>query len=186
MPDVATALSATPATVLYWMKKHGLSRRSISESAYAKQNPNGDPFKIKSKLTNKDKELLLCGLMLYWAEGSRRNKHTIQMANLDYKLILVFIKFLRRICGLKEEKICPNIQLYKQFNRAKTRNYWSKILEVPKKYISVNVHSDVRSKPNDQWSKYGIARIEIRNIKLKQWIDITLDNYLDKLSKYGS
>ena len=180
MRDIARSFSVTPATVIYWMKKYNLRRCSGSECAYVKHNPEGDPFKIKKRLTKNDKELLLCGLMLYWAEGSRRNKHTIQMANLDYRLILLFIKFLKIICCLKEEKICLNIQLYKEFNREKTRNYWSRILGVPKRFISVHIHTDVRIKPNRQWSKYGIARIEIRNIKLKQWIDETLDKYLLK------
>jgi hypothetical protein len=65
MWDVAKVISVTPATVAYWMKKYDFTRRSISESAYAKQNPNGHPFKIRDKLTNRDKELLLCGLMLF-------------------------------------------------------------------------------------------------------------------------
>ncbi len=180
MWDVAKTISVTPKTVEYWMDKHNLRRRSGSESAYVKQNPNGDPFKIKNKLTKKDRELLLAGLMLYWAEGSRKNKHVIQMANLDYRLILLFIKFLKRICGVKEEKTCLNIQLYRRFDKQNTKNYWSRILKVPKRFISVNIHSDTRSKPNSQWSKYGIARIEVRNVKLKRWIDAALENYLAK------
>jgi len=178
MWDIAKNISSTPATVVYWMKKYGLKRRSISECAYVKQNPNGNPFKIKSKLTKRDRELLLLGLMLYWAEGSRKNRHIIQMANLDYRLILLFIKFLRRICGVKDKKICLNIQLYRKFNKEETRNYWSKILGVQKRFIAVNIHSDTRSKPEKQWSKYGIARIEVRNVKLKQWIDGALERYL--------
>jgi hypothetical protein len=180
MWDIAKTLSVTPKTVEYWMDQHNLIRRSNSECAYVKQNPNGDPFKIKARLTRKDKDLLLAGLMLYWAEGSRKNKHTIQMANLDHRLILLFIKFLRRICGVKEEKICLNIQLYRKFNKEETKNYWSRILKVPKRFIAVNIHSDVRSKPTKQWSRYGIARIEVRNTKLKSWIDVALERYLDK------
>lgn len=180
MVDTAKILNVTPATVAYWMQRHEFRRRSISEGVYIKQNPNGDPFSIKLRLTDKDKELFLAGLMLYWAEGSRRNKHTIQMANLDYRLILLFIKFLKKICGVVEEKICLNIQLYREFDKEKTRNYWSKILGVPKRFIAVNIHSDTRSKPERQWSQYGIARIEIRNVKLKQWIDSALEKYLAK------
>lgn len=180
MWDIAKVLSVTPATVEYWMNKRNLRRRSGSECAYVKQNPNGDPFRIKNKLTARDKELLLSGLMLYWAEGSRRSKHVIQMANLDYRLLLVFIKFLRRICGVKQEKICLNIQLYKRFDKDKTKNFWSKTLGVPKRFIAVNIHYDKRSKPDRQWSKYGIGRIEVRNMKLKQWIDKALETYLSK------
>lgn len=180
MWDIARGLSVTPATVIYWMKKHNLKRRSNSECAYVKQNPNGDPFSVKNKLTAKEKELFLSGLMLYWAEGSRKNRHVIQMANLDYRLLLLFTKFLKRICGVREDKLCLNIQLFRRFDKDKTRNYWSRTLGISKWLIAVNIHSDKRSKPNSQWSKYGIARIEVRNVKLKCWIDYTLENYITK------
>lgn len=178
--QIAESLGTTHATIYYWFKKYGIGRRSWSESAYVKQNPNGDPFKIKDNLTKKNRELLLSGLMLYWAEGSRRNNHAIQMANLDFRLISLFIKFLKRVCGVKEEKICLNIQLYRNFNKEKTRNYWSRALGVPKQYIAVNIHSDIRSKPEQQWSRFGIARIEVRNVKLKRWIDAALEKYLKR------
>ncbi len=112
MWDIAQILSVTPATIIYWMKKHNLQRRSSSECAYVKQNPNGDPFRIKNKLTDKDKELLLLG--------------------------------------------------------------------IPKHFIAVNIHSDSRSKPDKQWSQYGIARIEVRNVKLKRWIDKELEQQIGK------
>jgi hypothetical protein len=180
MWDMARNLSVTPATVAYWMKKHDLRRRSSSECAYVKQNPNGDPFKIKNRLTKKNKELLLCGLMLYWAEGSRRNKHVIQIANLDPRLLFLFKKFLKTTCGVKENKICLTVQLYRSFDKEETKAYWAKTLGIPKQFISVNIHSDKRSAPTRQWSKYGIARIEVRNVKLKQWIDASLERYLGR------
>lgn len=102
------------------------------------------------------------------------------MANLDYRLILLFIKFLKRTCGVVEEKICLNIQLYRKFDKEETKNHWSTMLGVPKRFIAVNVHSDVRSKPNKQWSSHGIARIEVRNVKLKKWLDDTLEEYIAK------
>ncbi|MFA5095899.1 MAG: hypothetical protein WC478_01000 [Candidatus Omnitrophota bacterium] len=162
------------------MKRHQLERRSISESVYVKLNPSGDPFSIKTQLTDRDRELLISGLMLYWAEGSRRNKHVIQLANLDHRMLLLFIKFLRNICGVKEEKLTLNIQLYKKFNKEITKNHWSQLLSIPKNLVAVNIHSDLRSKFQQQWSKYGIARIEVRNVKLKHWLDSALEEYLIK------
>ena len=50
MVDVAAKLRTTPSKVGYWLEKYNMPRRSQSESAYAKQNPNGDPFKIKRNL----------------------------------------------------------------------------------------------------------------------------------------
>jgi hypothetical protein len=90
------------------------------------------------------------------------------------------VKFLRVICGVKEGKLTLNIQLFRRFNKDKTKKYWSELLDIPSRLILVNIHSDKRSRPGKQWSKYGIARIEVRNVKLKQWIDEQLLTYIKK------
>jgi len=155
--EIAKLLKVSHAKIYYWFKKYGIARRSRSESSYVKQNVNGNPFNIKSRLTLGERNLLLAGLMLYWAEGSRRNKHVIQIANLDYRMLTLFIKLLRNICGVSEHKVCLTVQLYKRFNETKTRSYWSRTLGIPPRFIAVNVHSDTRSKPNNQWSQYGLC-----------------------------
>jgi hypothetical protein len=86
-------------------------------------------------------------------------------------MLVLFVKFLRVICGVKEGKLTLNIQLFRSFNKDKTKKYWSELLDVPNRFISVNIHSDKRSKPDKQRPEYGITRIEARNVKRKQWID---------------
>ena len=51
MVEVAQYLGVPYKTVVYWMGKHDISRRSASEAAYVKNNPDGDPFKIKELKT---------------------------------------------------------------------------------------------------------------------------------------
>lgn len=51
MMEVANEFRTTHAKVYYWLRKYGISRRSWSDSAYAKQNPNGDPFTIPKKFS---------------------------------------------------------------------------------------------------------------------------------------
>lgn len=102
------------------------------------------------------------------------------MANLDSRLLELFIRFLRKICGVNKNKLCLTVQLYRKFSSGRTKGYWSRKLNIPKAFIAVNVHSDKRSKPDDQWSQYGIARIEVRNVRLKQWIDTALEKQISK------
>jgi predicted DNA-binding protein YlxM (UPF0122 family) len=180
MMDIAHSLNTTHARVYYWFKRHNIKRRSWSESAYVKQNPNGDPFQIKDKLTAKEKELLLASLMLYWAEGNRTNKHSIQLANLDHRILKIFVEFLRKICGIHENKITLYVQLYRKFNKEQAETYWSKTLKIPRSQIIVNPHTDKRSKGEEQRSKFGIARIQIHNYKLKNWLDRKLNYHLLK------
>jgi len=183
MMDIAQKLNTTHATIYYWFKKHNINRRSWSESAYVKQNPNGDPFQIKEKLAGKEKELLLASLMLYWAEGSRRNKHSIQLANLDHRILKIFVEFLRTICRIHENKITLYVQLYRKFNKKRAEIYWSKTLKIARSQIIINPHTDKRSKGEEQRSKFGIARIQIHNYKLKNWLDRKLDYYLSQFNR---
>jgi len=182
MMEVAKILGVTHATICYWLKKYKIERRSWQDSSYVKQNPKGDPFKLKKRLNKKEKILLACALMLYCGEGNRRNKHSIQLANLDHRILKVFMEFLRKICGANENKISLYVQLHRQFNRKEALEHWSKTLLIPRPQISIYPHRDKRSKFNKQRSKFGIARIQFNNYKLKNWIERQSDYYLDKFN----
>ena len=182
MMEIAERLRVTHATIYYWLKKYKIKRRSWRDSSYIKQNPNGNPFKIKKRLNKKEKELLMCGLMLYCGEGNRSNKHSTQLANLDHRILKVFIGFLRKICGINKNKVSLYVQLYKKFNRDEALGYWSKTLLIPKPQIGIYPHTDKRSKFEEQRSKFGIARIQFNNYKLKNWIERQSDYYLNKFS----
>ncbi|MFH1190697.1 MAG: hypothetical protein V1670_00680 [Candidatus Omnitrophota bacterium] len=182
MMEVAERLGVTHATIYYWLKKYGVKRRSWRDSSYVKQNPNGDPFKLKKRLNKKEKGLLACALMLYCGEGNRRNKHSIQLANLDHRILKVFMGFLRKICRVNKDKVSLYVQLYRKFNRSEALEYWSKTLLIPKSQIGIYPHTDKRSKLEEQRSKFGIARIQFNNYKLKNWIERQSDYYLKKFS----
>ncbi|MDO8661601.1 MAG: helix-turn-helix domain-containing protein [Candidatus Omnitrophota bacterium] len=182
MMEIAAKLGITHATIYYWLKKYKIKRRSWRDSAYVQHNPDGDHFKIKKKLSEGEKGLLMCGLMLYCGEGNRSNKHSIQLANLDHRILKVFMGFLRKVCGISKNKVSLYVQLYKKFNRNEALEYWSKTLLIPKSQIGIYPHTDKRSKFAEQRSKFGIARIQFHNYKLKDWIERQADYYLDKFS----
>jgi len=94
MMEIAKKLKVSHAKVYCWFKKHRINRRPWSESSYVKQNPNGDPFKIKTRLNENEKALLISGLMLYCGEGSKKSKHAIQIANLDSRALGLFVAVL--------------------------------------------------------------------------------------------
>jgi len=183
MVEVANKLCTTPHVVEYWLEKYGISRRSWSESAYVKQNPNGDPFTIKRNLSQKDKELLIAGLMLFLGEGNRRDKYSIQLGNLNPIVIQIFTKFLRQIYKINENKFKLLVRLHKKFDKNKARIFWSKILKMPKRRVLIYTHNDPRSKDEQQRSEYGIATLMFCNMKLKKWLNDSLNKYIQKLLK---
>jgi len=91
--------------------------------------------------------------MLYWAEGYRTNKYSIQLANLDHRILKIFVEFLRRICRIHENKITLYVQLHRKFNKNKAKIYWSKTLKIPESQVVIYPHTDKRSKLEEQRSK---------------------------------
>ena len=180
MMEIANRLNVTHATVNYWMNKFEIPRRSCSESAYVKLNSTGDPFKIKKRLDRTEKELLLVGLALFWSEGSKAIKGSVQLANLDHRMLQLFVKFLRKICKISEDRLRLYVRVYKKFNREKAKSYWSRKLKMSPKRISVYPHTDGRSKADKQWSKYGIGTLQFHNIKLWEWLNTSIEDYLKK------
>jgi AcrR family transcriptional regulator len=182
MTEIAARCGTTHPRVYYWLKKHRIKRRSWCDSAYVKHNPDGDPFRIKEDMTPVDKELLSAALMLYWAEGHRTNRYSVELANLDPRMLKLFVMFLRTICRVSEDKITLYVQLYREFDKDRARAYWSEILRMPESQIRINEHTDKRSKLREQKSRFGIARIQVHNYKLKAWIDEQLGNCLCRLT----
>ena len=173
--EIATDLKVTFPTALYWVKKHGIPIRSSSERTYVKLNPNGDPFRPKENLTPKERELFLLGLVIYWAEGSRKSPCNVQVVNMDPRMLQVFARFLREIACVDESRIRLDVRVYHGFDKEKARRYWCRTLELKPERVFVRPHIDRRSNPHQQWSPYGIATLCVSNTKLKTWMNRQLE-----------
>ena len=183
MMEIAGEVKTTHATVLYWLKKYEIPRRSWSQSAYVKQNRNGDPFTIPIALTTAQRELLAAALLLYWAEGDKTNKSGTKIGNLDGRMLQVFIKFLREVCSADERRLSVYVRVHKRFSLSKARRYWSRLLELPPHRVKLYRHIDQRSKPHEQWSPHGLAILEFHSTQFKSWFDHAIGEYVGSLLK---
>lgn len=68
--------------------------------------------------------------MLYWAEGNKTS--AFRFANTDPALALLFLTLLRDTFKIDEREIKVTLYLHHYHNVAKTRDFWSKLLDVPK------------------------------------------------------
>ena len=180
MMEVANELNVTHAKVFYWLKKFDITRRSWRDSAYIKQNRQGDPFTIPDRFSSREKDLLAAGLLLYWAEGNK-GKDAIRIANLDHRMLKVFLNFLREVCKVDDKRLFLYVRVYKEFSLEEARKYWSDFLNISPQKVSVYSHTDTRSKENKQRSQYGIATLEFHNTKLKRWLDTSTEDLIQKL-----
>ncbi len=181
MMEVAKQLWTTHARVLYWMKKHKIEWRSWSDSAYAKQNPKGDPFKTPERLNVRQRELFVAGLLLYWAEGGK-TQGAARIVNLDHRMPQLFMRFLREVCHVDERRLSVYVRLYQAFDLETAQRYWAHLRDLHPSQVFVSPPLDGRSKAQQQWSKHGIATLEFHNTKFKQWLNAAIEQYVGRFT----
>ena len=171
MKDISLLLDCSVNKVAYWMKKHNLKTRSISDAIYTKNNSTGDPFLFNPPKTAYEHFVYGIGLGLYWGEGTKSNKHSVRLGNTDPDLILVFIQFLVVIYQVDIERLRFGLQIFSDIDTEEALNFWSKKLNVSKEqfYKPTITHSGSIGTYR-QKSRYGVMTIYFNNKKLRDSI----------------
>ena len=179
MSDIAKSLDCSIHKVEYWLKKYKITRRNKRDANYAKYNPNGDPFKIKVNLSQKEKNLYYLAIGLYWGEGGKTNYQTTRLVNSDPIMILVYYKFLINICQIIPSKIHFHLQTFKDNNVQIAKTYWANKLNIS----PANIHTShpIPSQGKGSYKNiniHGVMAIDVYNTHFRAWI-------MEQLTKLG-
>jgi len=86
---------------------------------------------IKKRIGNiSDREFLIAGLFLYWAEGSKTKTFSIGLTNTNPAMLVLFIKWLE-FFNVPKSKLKIHLHLYSDMNIKKQMDFWSKTLDIP-------------------------------------------------------
>lgn len=171
MREIAEALCCSEHKVVYWMDKHGIRRRSLSDAIYLKNHPNGDPFTIRKPRTPKDWELYGLGIGLYWGEGGKASKNAVRLGNTDPALLRTFVRFLVDLCGVKLEDLRFGVQIFNDLNPNEALAYWAKELNVKRTQFYHPVLSPSQSTGTyRRHAMYGVLSVYYNNRNLQRWI----------------
>jgi len=114
------------------------------------------------------RELIIIGASLYWAEGYKSEKTTntpLDFCNSDPQMIIVYMKFIRKILKIPEEKIRAGIHIYESINSDEARDYWARITNLPKDRFFIVIQISKNNK-NKKWINklpYGTLVIKINS-----------------------
>ena len=111
-----------------FMNKNNIYRRTTAEVNYL-VNSYKPKFEIKKNLDVYEEKLKIAGIMLYWAEGTLRG-NTVDFANSNPKMITVFLKFLRNICGVSEERLRIYLYAYSYKDIKTLKLNWHKVTKI--------------------------------------------------------
>lgn len=99
------------------------SRRSKN---VAKENDK--IFKESNKFIHRitDRDLLITGIALYWGEGYKSGKHPkLSFTNSDPQMIIVFMRFIRRILKISDERIRTHIHIHPNLKIKEAVRFWA-------------------------------------------------------------
>ena len=179
MAEIAERLDCSPNKVAYWMIKHGIPRRDVSEAIYHWQNPDGDPFEIQESLSGDEQELFYLAIALYIGEGKKRDREQVSLSNTEPRVIKVFLKFLREICHVDEDKIWAWINIFDDSNLRRAQEYWEDVTGLPRSQFYKPVVRARRGGTYLNVSEYGTLSVGVNSTRLReivlQWCEECLN-----------
>jgi transposase len=112
-------------------------------------------------------ELFIMGVGLYWAEGSKTNRSTVEFYNSDPRLIKIMKRFFVEVCGVPEYKFRGHIYLHPHLDSTRAEKYWSGISGIPRSQFFKTTQQQNRASKNKKDSlPYGTFSLGVYDTKL--------------------
>lgn len=171
--QVGNKIGLTCWQVIRLMKKYRIPRRDKNGTKKLQYLKQPLTYKIKTNLSLNDEKLKIAGVMLYWGEGNKQ-EDTLDFANSNPEMVQLYLRFLRKICGIDEKKLRLLIYCYSNQNIKALENYWRNLTGIAKEqFQKPYIRKDfLESKMGKM--EYGLAHIRNSDKKLvsqiKDWI----------------
>lgn len=177
MRQISEKIGYSLNAVVYAMRHNNIDRRDPKATAANRFAQKELSFSIPNKLSAEQTKLKLLGTALYWAEGYKTEKSKgIDFANSDSAMIVLFLRFLREVCYIDEQRIKVLLYSHDESLIDEQRFYWSSLLGIPqanfsKPYIA---KSNTTLEKNRKM-KYGLVHLRYMDKKLLfvvlRWIE---------------
>lgn len=162
----------------YTLRKLKVRRRSAKEANQMRFEMKPLSYNLKTRLTKPEELLKISAIMLYWAEGYRVGKNTIDFANSDPRMALIFRRFLSRICRIDEKRVRGHLYCYEGQDIEGLTRYWSRLLSIPtQQFIKPYIKKAVIPGPRGPRMLHGLVHIVYCDTKLLRQILKWIEEY---------
>lgn len=164
------------------MKRAKLDRRPTGQTRKTQFLRSPLSYTLKSNLTQNEQFLKIAGLMLYWAEGAKKNKNgQVNFTNADPSMIKFFMKFLRNTYQVNESKLRCHLYCFDDQDLKNEINFWSELTQIPpnqfiKPYIATNKN------PSHDKISHGVCHIVYSDKRLFDLILLEIYELIDTLN----
>jgi len=180
--EVAERLGVTTDIALRFMKKNNLPRRTLVEANNIIFERKSKSFSLKEDLSKKDENLKVASIMLYWGEGVNLNSLNgsaiVDFSNSNPRMIKLFLKFLRQICGVDEKRLRVLLYCYADQDVEALKKYWYKETNIPlTQFTKPYVRKDFLPEKSGKM-EHGLVHIRYCDKKLVAQIREWIEEYL--------
>lgn len=169
MREVGIHFGKSVNSIAKIMVRENIDRRLASQTRTTHFLKSPLSFTPKTKLSSQEMKLKVAGLMLYWGEGAKRNANRIDFANSDPQMILVFLKFLRDIYQVDENKFRIYLYTYNSLPTDELITYWSNLTKIPTPQFS-KPYIRAKSELKHDKMQHGLIHIRYSDIRLLKLI----------------
>lgn len=181
--QIADDLKISPSKVRYILNKFAIKKRTISEAIthlnitkFKKGN-----FAVKNKLSNSEEKLKIAGVMLYWGEGTK-NGNSVAFSNSNPEMVVLFLKFLRKICNISEKRVRALLHIYENQNELALKKFWSKKIKIPVSQFSKSFLHRKNGGSYRKNSDFGTISIRYSDKELLKLINKWIEHYKKTLA----
>ena len=179
--QIAEKLNISSSKVRYVLEKNDIKKRKISEAIRFLNITkfNKGAFKIKENLNEQEEKLCIAGAMLYWGEGTKSG-NCVTLSNSNPEMVGLYLKFLRNICGVSENRLRELLHIYSEHDEKKIKNFWSRITQIPVTQFSKTFVHEKKGGTYKKNSEYGTISLRYSDKKLLEiingWIKESANN----------
>ncbi len=186
--EILKEVPVAKSTLSLWLRDVGLAKKQFQRITKKKllASKRGGEAKHKKRVERQaiiieqassevgilsKRELWLIGVALYWAEGSKEKEHrpgsNIQFSNSDWKMIVLFLKWVKIFFNINNEEIIYEIYIHRIYEEriAEVKDFWSKKLG-RKEQLQFKVcykRHNIRTNRKNSGNMYnGVLRITVR------------------------
>lgn len=199
---IARKLKVSKGTLSRWLRDYPLSKDRIYQlrkdnwgSSEAKrelfrqtmrkkrdEKRESDYAIIRKKIGRLSRQsLFVAGLMLYLAEGDKKNDYHIGLANTDPEIIRFFVWWLGEFFHIPKSRLRIILHLYSDMDLEKERKYWQSVVGVPREQFYKDQIRPIR--PNSfsysESFRHGTCKIYVHGVKDKTELTLSIRAFFD-------
>lgn len=179
--QVAQHFDVSLDATYYALRRLKIQRRTPQETNRIRFEAKPLSYHVKLKLSKDEENLKLAAIMLYWAEGYKVGKSTVDFANSDPDMILIFWKFLSKICRVDRQRVGLHLYCYEGQDVQNLMKYWSDLLKLPTSHFTKPyVKKATAPGPRGPRMTHGLVHIRYCDKKLLRQVLKWIEEYAQK------